>query len=466
MFTLENKFAACILQKIDFVVGNNELEAKMRSSCRSFLKTTAMGVGVAAAAPYVFIRNIDQAWGAQSWLKKGEPIKIGVLFSLTGGLAVPEEDSTLVMQYAIDEINKNGGVAGVPIKPVIIDAKSNFNVYTQKTKELILRDKVISIFGCYTSASRKAILPTIMAHDHLLYYPTCYEGAECTQNDICTGPLANQHSKHLIPFMVKNFGKKVFFVGSNYVWPKESNKNAKAWLKAADGELLGEEYIPLGSSEFGPVLNKIREAKPDFIFSTVVGASDIAFHKQYKQSGFKADKMPIASLTTGEIETRAMGAENNAGHFLSAPYFQDMDNPTNHKFVESFLKSKYGKNGVTHYNMEETYISAYVFKYGLEKAIKALGHDGVTPRSIRDHTGGIVVDADVAPEGKIWIDPQNFNTWLRPKIGQCQASGGFKIVEALPDYVPPLPFSIYPDRGKCMADGLHAPDGKVRKNVI
>jgi urea transport system substrate-binding protein len=132
---------------------------------------------------------------------------------------------------------------------------------------------------------------------------------------------------------VEQFGKKVFFVGSNYVWPKESNKNAKIWLQKAGGELLGEEYIPLGGSEFGPVLNKIRDAKPNFIFSTVVGASDIAFHKQFKQEGFKADTMPIASLTTGEIETRAMGNEFGAGHFLSAPYFQGLDNPTNQEQI-------------------------------------------------------------------------------------------------------------------------------------
>jgi len=321
---------------------------------RDFLKKTALVGGALVAAPYGFVRNIDQAWGAESWVKKGQPIKIGVLFSLSGALAVPEEDSTLVMQYAIDEINKAGGIDGSPIEPVIVDAKSDFTVYSEKTKELILRNKVVALFGCYTSASRKAIMPTVMAQNHLLYYPTCYEGAECTQNAICTGPLANQHSKDLIPFMVEKFGKKVFFVGSNYVWPKESNKNAKIWLQQAGGELVGEEYIPLGSSEFGPVLNKIREAKPGFIFSTVVGASDIAFHKQFKQEGFKVDSMPIASLTTGEIETRAMGNEFGAGHFLSAPYFQTMDNPTNHKFVEGFLKSKYGKNGTTHYNMEET----------------------------------------------------------------------------------------------------------------
>ena len=436
----------------------------MNFTRRNLIKNAAIAAG-AIAAPHVWIPVSSEAWGAT--LKKGEPIKIGLLFSLTGALAVPEEDSTLVMQYAIEEINKNGGIDGTPIEPIIVDAKSDFNVYSEKTKELIIREKVIAIFGCYTSASRKAILPIVMANNHLLYYPTCYEGAECTQNTICTGPLANQHSKDLIPFMVKQFGPKVFFVGSNYVWPKESNKNAKVWLEEAKGELLGEEYIPLGSSEFGPVLNKIRDAKPNFIFSTVVGASDIAFHKQYKQEGFKVDSMPIASLTTGEIETRAMGNEFGAGHFLSAPYFQTMDNPTNHKFVEGFLKSKYGKNGVTHYNMEETYNSAYAFKYGIEKAIKAVGGiEEVTPRSIRDNSGGIKIEADVSPEGLVWIDDQNFNTWLVPKIGQCQADGSFKIVKEAASQIAPDPYSIYPKLGTCTKDGLKAPDGKVRKGVI
>ncbi len=436
----------------------------MTVSRRRFLHTTALAAA-GIASPYLILPGDGEA--RASTLKKGEPIKIGLLFSLTGALAVPEEDSTLVMQYAIDEINKNGGIAGHQVQPIIIDAKSDFGVYSEKTKELILRDKVIAIFGCYTSASRKAILPTVMAQNNLLYYPTCYEGAECTQNDICTGPLANQHSKDLIPYMVKNFGKKVFFVGSNYIWPKESNKNAKVWLENVNGELVGEEYIPLGSSEFGPVLGKIRGTKPNFIFSTVVGASDIAFHKQFKQEGFKVDTMPIASLTTGEIETRAMGNEYGAGHFLSAPYFQALDNPTNHKFVENFLKSKYGKNGVTHYNMEETYLSAYVFKQGIERLVKQNGSiDGITSRMIRDVSGGIRIEADVSPEGPIWIDDQNFNSWLKPKIGQCQANGSFKIVKEAPENVRPDPYSIYPKLGVCTPNGLKAPDGKIRKNVI
>lgn len=438
----------------------NAWEKDMKIQRRTFLKGTA----AALAAPAVWIPSARSSWGAT--LSAGEPIKVGLLFSLTGALAVPEEDSTLVMQYAIDEINAAGGINGSPIEPVIIDAKSDFSVYTAKARELILRDRVLSIFGCYTSASRKAILPIVMERENLLFYPTCYEGAECTQNTICTGPLANQHSFDLIPYMVEQFGPKVFFVGSNYVWPKESNKNAKVWLENAGGELLGEEYIPLGSSEFGPVINKIKAAKPDFIFSTVVGASDIAFHRQFKQEGLNVDNMPIASLTTGEIETKAMGAEFGAGHFLSAPYFQNMDNPTNNKFVEGFLSSPYGKNGVTHYNMEETYTSAYVFKAGLEKAIETHGIEDVTSVNLRDACAGIKLSADVSPEGEVWIDEDNYNTWLVPKIGQCQADGSFVIVKEAPEHVAPDPFSIYPDSGTCKSDGLMAPDGTLTQDVI
>jgi urea transport system substrate-binding protein len=427
------------------------------------MKTTRRGFSVGAAAtvaatasPYIWSRKSGEAQAAT--LKKGEPIKVGVLFSLTGDLAVPEADSTYVLQYAFDEINKNGGIAGQQVQPVIIDAKSDFNVYSQKMKELILRDKVIAVFGCYTSASRKAVLPTVIQFDSLLYYPTCYEGAECVQNDICTGPLPNQHSRDLIPFMVKNFGKKVFFVGSNYVWPKESNKDAKVWLKGVDGELVGEEYVPLGGADFSGVLNKIRAANPDFIFSTVVGGSTLAFYTQFKQAGFSASSMPI--------ETRAMGAEFGAGHFLSAPYFMALDTPTNHKFVNGFLGSPYNHGGVTHYNMEETYNSAYVFKLGLEKAIAQYGMENVTSQKLRNVSGGITLDESISPEGKVWIDSDNFNTWLTPKIGQCQSDGSFKIVAQSPTQIKPDPYFIYPDLGVCTAEGLKAPSGTIQKNVL
>ena len=176
--------------------------------------------------------------------------------------------------------------------------------------------------------------------------------------------------------------------------------------------------------------------------------------------------MPIASLTTGEIETKAMGAEFGAGHFLSAPYFQALENPTNEKFVEGFMSSPYGKNGATNYNMAETYNSAYVFKAAMEKAIADHGVEEVTSASVREACAGVKLSADISPEGETWVDGDNFNTWLVPKIGRCKADGSFEIVKQADEHVAPDPFSIYADAGKCMSNGLVAPDGSVRVDVI
>jgi urea transport system substrate-binding protein len=184
--------------------------------------------------------------------------------------------------------------------------------------------------------------------------------------------------------------------------------------------------------------------------------------------------MPIASLTTGEIETRAMGNEAGAGHFLSAPYFQTLENPTNERFVEDYLSSSYNEGGVTHYNMEETYLGILFWKKGVERALEETAGDweAITPRMIRDVSGNwndqgpITLEDDESPEGKVWVDPDNFNVWLRPKIGQCQSDGQFKIVATAPEHVAPDPFSIYPERGVCGADGLAKPNGSIETGVL
>ncbi len=447
----------------------------MRVSRRNFVKGAAVGAaGVAAAFPQLYIKDHGQAWGAKPWIYKDGNVKVGLLWSQTGNLSVVENDSTQVSLFAIDKLNAEGGIAGKQIEPVVVDAKSDIKVYYEKMTQLILRDRVATVHGSYTSASRRAVMPIIMKWNHLYYYPTCYEGRECMQNIINTGPLANQHSYDLVPYMVKNFGPKVYLVGSNYIWPKESNKNVKVWLERAGGEVVGEDYVPLGGSEFSPVFNKIRQQEPDWIMSTVVGDSDIALHRQFLQEGFKSDKMPIAALTTGEIETAAMGHEAGAGHFLSAPYFQDLKNPTNEWFVDAYLSSQYGGGGVTHYNMEETYLGILIWKKGVERALEEAGGDweAITPRMIRDVSGNwngqgpVGLSDEESPEGKVWIDPDNFNIWLKPKIGQCGSNGQFTIVKEAPEHVGPDPFAIYPERGVCKADGLHKPDGTIQKDVL
>ena len=209
--------------------------------------------------------------------------------------------------------------------------------------------------------------------------------------------------------------------------------------------MVGEEYVPLGRSEFSSVLNEIRETKPDVIFSTVVGDSVIALHRQYKSAGFDPEKMPMASLTTSEVEIAAMGGEYGAGHFTSAPYFMNHDSPENQKFVESY-KSRYGADSVTHFVSEPAYFQMYLFK----KAVEKLGASDISPENIRD---AVVGEELAAPQGMVSVVSDNLHTNLWPKIAVCQPDGQFKVIKQSTERVSPLPYWAYEGQ-TCTKDGL------------
>lgn len=400
--------------------------------------------------------------GAQSrWVTKQGTIKIGMLWSLTGHLSVIEKPSRDVGLFWVDQVNKSGGVAGFEIEPVVIDARSDMKTYRQGVLRLMLRENVLATFGGYTSASRRAVMPLVTLNGGLFYYPTCYSGRECWQNIICTGPIANQHSFDLVPYMVRNFGPRAFFIGSNYVWPRESNRNARRWLEIAGGELAGEAYMPLGLGDFEPIFEEVKKQQPDWIFSTVVGDSDLYLRQQYIQSGFKPDQLPTASLTTSEMEVKMMGAEFGEGHILSAPYFQSLENPTNERFVEQFLASPHGRSGVTHYNMEETYLSFLYFQKAVERIVSVEGPAALSPSAVREHSAGLSLSAEESPEGAVRLDPDNLNSWLTPKIGRFNNQGQIDVLFEKESQIPPKPYLLYPGRGSCQLDGLHLPSGKV-----
>ncbi len=398
-----------------------------------------------------------------SWIHPGGVLKVGFLWSLKGGLATIEKPSRDVGLFWVDEVNKNGGVAGFKIEPVVFDAESDMKTYRVGIKKLIHKDKAVAVFGGFTSASRRSVMPLVTLANHLFYYPTVFEGRECWQNLICTGALANQHSFNLVPYMVKHFGPRAYFIGSNYVWPKESNRNARHWLKNANGEMVGEQYMPLGLGKFDPILEDVKKKKADWIFLTVVGDSELFFRKAYIKAGFTPDKVPTAALTTSEMEIKAMGYEYGHGHYTSAPYFQSINHPTNHKFVESFLSSPYGESGVTHANMESTYLSFLFFKKAVEKLVSELGESSITPKNIRDFSSDLSLSAEESPQGHIRIDPDNFHCWLTPKIGRFDSRGQVEIMHEVNKLVKPEPLILYPHRGTCLPDGLHLPSGKIVK---
>jgi urea transport system substrate-binding protein len=407
---------------------------------RDFIKgSVAAGAFAATGFPHIWSKNASLATAAN-----GE-IKVGVLFSLTGTTAIIEESLHKATILAIEEINAAGGINGMRIKPVEEDPASDPATFAEKARKLVLGDKCVSVFGSYTSASRKAVLPVFEKRNNLYWYPTLYEGRECSKNVIYTGAVPNQQQDELIPWLIDKFGPRFYLIGSNYIYPKEENNYCKTLLKKYGGEVVNEEYVPLGHSEFSSVINKFRSTEPDVIFSTVVGDSVVALHRQYHAAGLDPEKMPMASLTTSENEVAAMGGEAAAGHFTSAPYFMVHESPENERFVEAY-RSRWGGDKVTHFVSEPSYFQVYLFKQAVEK----LSAGDITPPTIAEAVKG---EEMIAPQGRVRIEPENLHTYLWPKIAQCQSNGQFEVLVESGEWIKPLPYAAYPGQ-VCTESGL------------
>ena len=406
---------------------------------RKFLKTAATLGTAAATGPHLWFKNSSLAMAAN-----GE-IKVGVLFSLTGTTGIVEESLNKATLLAIEEINDAGGINGRKIVPVVEDPASDPATFAAKARKLVVGDKCVSVFGSYTSASRKAVLPVFEKRDNLYWYPTLYEGRECSKNVIYTGAVPNQQQDEFIPWLVKNFGKKFYLIGSNYIYPKEENNYCKKLLAKLGAEVVNEEYVPLGHSEFSSVINKIKSTKPDVIFSTVVGDSVVALHRQYRAAGLDPEKMPMASLTTSENEVAAMGGDAAAGHFTSAPYFMVHQSKENERFVEAY-RSRWGGDKVTHFVSEPAYFQVHLFKQAVEK----LAASDITPQNIREAVKG---EEMIAPQGRVRLEKDNLHTWLWPKIAVAKSNGQFEILRDSKEWLAPTPYAAYPGQ-TCAESGL------------
>jgi urea transport system substrate-binding protein len=387
---------------------------------RNFLKTTA-ATAVAATVPGLGAMSRN-AWAADT-------VTVGILHSLSGTIAIAEAAIVDAEKMAIDEINAAGGVLGKQIQAITEDGASDWPTFAEKAKKLLEKDKVAAVFGCYTSASRKAVLPVFEKNNGLLYYPTYYEGQEQSKNVIYTAQEATQSVIAACEWLAQNKGKNFFLVGSDYIYPRTCNKIAKPTIARLGGKVLGEEYIPLGNTEFASVINKIKAAKPDVIYSTVVGGSNVAFYKQLVAAGLSGDKMTLLSTVVSENEISGIGAENAVGYYACMGYFQSQKNPANDKFVKA-IKAKYGQDRVVGDPMECGYTGVYFWKLACEKA-KSFDVDKVVAAS-----GGIEFDA---PEGKIKLHATNHHTWKHARIGRALKDGQFEIVQESP-LIEPNPF--------------------------
>ncbi|WP_081785766.1 transporter substrate-binding protein [Halomonas sp. BC04] len=405
---------------------------------RDFLKgVAATGVLGATGFPGIWTKS------GNAWASNNE-IPVGVLFSLTGPVAVVESTLQNACLMAIEEINAEGGIHGRMLKPVIEDPASDPATFADRIRRQVLRDNCVSVFGAYTSASRQAVLPVVEQHDNLFWYPTLYEGRECSRNVMYGGAVPNQQQQDFVPWLKENFGGRFYLIGNNYVYPREENNVCKMILDDIGGEAVHEEYVPMGHSDFGSVINRIRDMKPDVIFCTLVGDSDVAFQRQMHAAGFDPETMPVASLTRSEIEVKAMGGAAAAGHFSSAPYFMGHESAANHRFVEAYL-NRFGQDEVTHFVNEAAYFQVYQFK----AAVEQLAPSDITPLNIRDAAVGLRM---LAPQGEIEIDP-NLHTYLWPKIARWQADGQAEVVQQSARRMAPDPYWAYEDQ-MCTAEGL------------
>ena len=246
-------------------------------------------------------------------------IRVGILHSLTGTMAISEKSLKDAELMAVAEINSTGGVLRKIIEPIVEDGASEPATFARKAQKLIQKDKATAVFGCWTSASRKAVLPVFEELNSLLWYPLQYEGLESSPNIFYTGLCPNQQVEPAVNWLLENKGKKFYLLGSDYVFPRTVNKIIKAQIKQRGGSLVGEEYVSLGETDFKLIIEKIKQCSPDVVFSTINGDSNIAFYQQYKQGGIEAAKIPIFATSVAEEELQKIG-EFAAGHYGSWTY--------------------------------------------------------------------------------------------------------------------------------------------------
>lgn len=387
-----------------------------------------------------------------------DTVKIGVLHSLSGTMAISEvscKDATLL---AVEEINAAGGVLGKKIQPVVVDPASNWDLFAEKAKQLLTQDKVAVTFGCWTSVSRKSVLPVFEGNNGLLFYPVQYEGEEQSLNVFYTAASPNQQLIPAAEYLMSEEGggaKKFYLLGTDYVFPRTANKVLKAFLiskgvKEAD---IAEEYTPFGHKDYQTIVGKIKAFAAGgkaCVLSTINGDSNVPFYKEFAAQGLTAADCPVMAFSVAEDELRAMDVPPLVGHLAAWNYFQSLDTPANKTFVSAF-KAKYGKDRVTDDPIEAAYYGVYVWKAAVEKA-KSFDVD-----KVRAAVYGLEF---AAPGGTKKMDEKNQHTWKPVYIGEIQKDGQFKIVWQSKGLVKPDSYSSYlwPDASK-----IPAPTGGPKK---
>jgi len=367
---------------------------------------------------------------------KRKPIQVGILHSMSGTMAISERSVAESTLLAIDEINENGGLLGRKVQAIVADGASDWPTFAIEAERLIVEERVCTLFGCWTSASRKTVKPVVERLDHLLFYPVQYEGLERSPNIIYTGAAPNQQIIPAVKWSFDHLGKRFFLAGSDYVFPRTANAIIKDQVAVLNGEIAGEEYLLLGSRDVSGIVQKILQTKPNVILNTINGDSNIAFFKELRRAGITPQKIPVVSFSIAEDELRSFNVPDMAGDFAAWNYFQSIQSQENSHFVQSFRK-KYGANRVTDDPMEAAYFGVHLWAQAVEDA----GTDDVKAirRTIKDQSMN-------APEGIVYIDGETQHTWKSVRIGRIRSDGQFDIVWSSGKPVRPVPYPVVRSR--------------------
>lgn len=361
-----------------------------------------------------------------------EPIKVGVLYSLSGAGAATEisiKDATLM---AIDEINARGGLLGRSIEPIVADGRSDEATFAAEAKRLITEEKTSVIFGCGTSESRKTLKPLFEKYNHLLIYSVPYEGLEQSPNIIYTGASPNQQIIPAVKWCFDRGWKRLFLVGSDNLFSHAAHEIIKAQVNALGGEIVGEEYLSSGTKNVFDVIQKVQAFRPDVILNTLTGDTNIAFFTELRRAGVAPDKIPTLSFTLGEQELTGMDPKTVTGDYGSRNYFQSIFSEENKVFVDAF-KKKYGENRVIDDPVEAGYFGVYLWAQAVEDA----GTEDVN--AVRK---AILGQSFSAPGGVVYVDPETQHTWKTVRIGIIKEDGQFSSVWTSGKPVRPVPYPL------------------------
>lgn len=401
------------------------------------LRFPALRLGVAAVVAFLAACS-----GGGSAPEQPDTIPVGVLHSLTGTMAIseiPVRDATLL---AIDEINAAGGVLGKQLEPIVEDGASEPATFSQKAQKLIQQDRVATVFGGWTSASRKAMLPVFEANRSLLWYPVQFEGNECSPNIFYLGAQPNQQILPALDWAFEQDMQEIYLLGSDYVFPRTANLILKKHIEDRGGVVAGEDYVPLGGTDFSSVINKIKAAGPQIIFNTLNGDSNVAFFKQLQAEGLTAEQLPVISFSIAEQEAKSMGPALVEGHYAAWNYFQSLPGAPNEDFVAAY-RAAYGAEQVVDDPMEAGYMAVYLWKAAVEKA------GSTEPEAVRKAAWGLTMDA---PEGPVGIaDNQSLSKAVR--VGKLLPDGQFEVIWGTDEPVAPEPYDSLAFPGKTCSWG-------------